>query len=119
MNARQQKVLARFGQVITFLDANTSAIPPASVANQRQTLTTAISQINGFAQDQVLKGNETVLAQTLSSARIALRDTYMRQLSTVALHSLVGKQPTDPNVPNAKQIFAPPATNGHPSRSSS
>lgn len=39
MNARHQKIVARFGQVITFLDANTSAIPTTSLANQRQTLT--------------------------------------------------------------------------------
>ena len=110
MNVRQRTTLDRFGQVITFLAANPSAIPPASVAGQLQALTNAISQINGFAQDQVLKGNETNLAQTLSSARIALRDTYMRQISTVGLHSLVGKLPTDPNVPNARLIFALPAT---------
>lgn len=110
MNARQQKILSRFGQVLTFLDANTNTVPPVTVATQRQLLNSAIAQINGFANDQVLRGNETVLAQTLSSARIALRDTYMRQLSTVGLHSLTGKQSTDPNVPRALQIFTLPAT---------
>jgi len=110
MEARQQKVLARFGQVLTFLDANTSIIPPSAVATQRDVLTAAITQINGFAQDQVTKGTESVLAQSLSSARTALRDTYMRQLSTVGLHSLTGKNPGDPSVQNAKQIFTLPGT---------
>ena len=110
MNKRQQNVLARFGQVLTFLDANTSSIPPTAVAGQRQALTTAIAQITGFAQDQVVKGHESVVAQTKSSACVALRDTYMRQLSTVGLHSLMGAHAGDPSVPNAKQIFALPAT---------
>jgi hypothetical protein len=110
MNARQQKVLARFGQVLTFLDANASSVTPASVATQRQALESAIAQINGFAQDQVVKGTESVMAQTLSSARTSLRDTYMRQLSTVGLHKLTGKNAGDPSVPNAKQVFALPAT---------
>ena len=110
MDARQQKILSRFGQVLTFLDTNTSSIPPNSVATQRQALTSAVSQIAGFAQDQVVKGTESVLAHTVSSARTALRDTYMRQLSTVGLHSLTGKNAGDPNVPNAKQIFTLPAT---------
>jgi len=78
MNARQQKVLARFGQVLTFLDANTTSIPPTAVAGQRQSLLGAITQINGFVQDQVVKGAEALTAQTLSSARTALRDTYNR-----------------------------------------
>jgi hypothetical protein len=110
MNARQQKVVARFGQVLTFLDANTTLIPPSAVAGQRQLLTGALSQITGFVQDQVVKGQESVLARTLSSARIALRDTYMRQLSAVGQHFLTGKKPTDPSVPNGVQIFALPAT---------
>jgi hypothetical protein len=110
MEARQQKVLARFGQVLTFLDANTSLIDPSAVASQRQVLNSAITQINGFAQDQVKKGTETVLAQSLSSARTALRDTFMRQLATVGLHSLTGKNAGDPNVANAKQVFTLPAT---------
>lgn len=115
MNARQQKVLARFGQVITFLDANTSTVDPASVAGQRQTLATAVTQITAFAQDQVVKGTESVMAQTVSSARTSLRDTYLRQLSAVGLHNLTGKNPGDPDVPNAKQIFALPATHTNPS----
>lgn len=110
MNARQQKVLARFGQVLTFLDGNATTVPPEKVASQRQTLESAIAQINGFAQDQVVKGQESVVAQTLSSARTSLRDTYMRQISAVGLHSLTGKHAGDPSVPNATQIFALPAT---------
>ena len=51
MKARQQKVLARFGQVLTFLDTNTSSIPPTSVASQREALLTATALITGFAQD--------------------------------------------------------------------
>jgi len=115
MNARQQKVLARFGQVLTFLDANTNTIDPASVAGQRQTLATSVTQITAFAQDQVVKGTESVMAQTVSSARASLRDTYLRQLSAVGLHSLTGKNAGDPNVPNAKQIFALPASRTNPS----
>ena len=110
MDKRQQKVLQRFGQVLTFLDTNTSTIPPAAVAAQRQTLESAVTQITTFAQDQVVKGHESVVAQTKTSARVALRDTYMRQLSTVGLHSLMGKHAGDPSVPNAKQIFALPTT---------
>jgi hypothetical protein len=110
MNARQQKTLARFGQVLTFLDANPSIIPATAVAKQRQLLTSAVTQITGFAQDQVLKGTESILAQTLPSARTALRDIYMRQLSTVGLYSLTGQHAGDPSVPNAAQIFAMPAT---------
>jgi hypothetical protein len=114
MDARQQKVLARFGQVMTFLDANTSRIDPTTVANQRQVLASAIVQINGFAQDQIRKGTETVLAQSLSSARTSLRDTYMRQLATVGQHTLTGLHAGDPNVANAKQIFTLPATRTNP-----
>lgn len=110
MNARQQKVVARFGQVLTFLDGNTNAVPPDKVASQRQSLESVITQINGFVQDQVVKGQESVVAQTLSSARTSLRDTYMRQVSTVGLHSLTGKHAGDPSVPNGTQIFALPAT---------
>jgi hypothetical protein len=110
MEAKQQKVLARFGQVLTFLDANTSLIPPSAVATQRQVLTSAIAQINGFAQDQLRKGTENVVAQSLSSARTALRDTYMRQLATVGLHSLTGLHAGDPNIANARQVFTLPAT---------
>ena len=110
MNARQQKIIARFGQVLTFLDANTNTIPPAKVANQRQALSAAIAEISGFAQDQVVKGQESLLAQTLSSARIALRDTYMRQLSTVGLLHLTGKHAGDPAVANGRQIFTLPVT---------
>ena len=110
MEAKQQKVLARFGQVLTFLDTNTSLIPPSAVATQRQVLASAVTQINAFAQDQVRKGTENVVAQSLSSARTALRDTYMRQMSTVGLHSLTGKNAGDPNVANAKQVFTLPAT---------
>ena len=110
MNARQQKVLARFGQVLTFLDANTTSIPPSAVAGQRQSLLGAITQITGFVQDQVVKGAEALTAQTLSSARTALRDTYMRQLSAVGLNSLTGKHAGDANVPNGTQIFALPTT---------
>jgi len=110
MNARQQKILDRFGQVQTFLDTNTNTVPAASVAGLRQVLASAVDQINGFAQDQVTKGTESVVAQTLSSARTSLRDTYLRQLSTIALQSVTGKKPGDPDVPNAKQIFSLPAT---------
>ena len=110
MEEKQQKIVSRFGQVLTFLDTNASVIPPDKVATQRQSLETAISQIQGFAQDQVVKGTESVTAQTKSSARTALRDTYMRQVSTVGLHTLTGKNPGDPNVPNARQIFTLPAT---------
>jgi hypothetical protein len=110
MNARQQKVLARFGQVLTFLDGNTSIVPATAVGGQRRALESAIAQIAGFAQDQVVKGTESLTAQTLSSARTALRDTYMRQVSTVAQHHLMGKNAGDPSVPNAAQIFALPAT---------
>jgi hypothetical protein len=114
MEARQQKVLARFGQVMTFLDANTSRIDPTTVANQRQVLASAIVQINGFAQDQIRKGTETVLAQSLSSARVALRDTYMRQVVTVGQHTLTGQHAGDPNVANARQVFTLPATRTNP-----
>lgn len=110
MNQRQQKTIDRFGQVLTFLDSNTPTIPPPAVAGQRQVVEGAVTQINGFAQDQVMRGNETVLAQTLSATRIALRDTYMRQLSTVGLQHLTGKNAGDPEVPKAAQIFALPAT---------
>lgn len=102
MNARQQKVVERFGQVDTFLDGNTAAIPPASVAQQRATLDAAIAQIQSFAQDQVTKGVESVQAHTLSSARIALRDTYLRQISQAALQKL-------PLTPNLKIAFKLPA----------
>jgi hypothetical protein len=67
-------VSARFGQVLTILDANTSLIAPIAVATQRQVLTGAIAQINGFAQDQRRKGTENVVAESLSSPRTALRD---------------------------------------------
>jgi len=110
MNARQQKKLVRFGQVLTFLDANPQIIPPAAVSGQRQSLTAAIGQITGFVQDQVVRGNESVVSQTLSSARIALRDTYMRQMSAVGLHHLTGKNAGDPNVPQGVQIFTLPST---------
>ena len=110
MNARQQKVLSRFGQVLTFLDANTSIVSPTSVATQRQMLENALTQITGFAQDQVVKGTESVVAQTVSSARTSLRDTYMRQVSTVGLYLLTGKHAGDPSVANARQIFALPRT---------
>ena len=110
MEVRQQKMVSRFGQVLTFLDSNASIIPADKVAAQRQTLETAITQINAFAQDQVVKGTESVVAQTKVSACTALRDTYMRQLATVGQHSLMGKHPGDPNVPNAANIFALPKT---------
>jgi len=110
MEVKQQKVVSRFSQVLTFLDTNTSLIPPATVATQRQTIQSAITQINAFAQDQIVKGSETVLSQTQSSARTALRDTYMRQLSTVGLHSLTGKNAGDPSVPGAVTIFTLPTT---------
>ena len=115
MNQRQQKTVDRFGQVLTFLDANTKDIPATAVAGQRQVLEGAVTQINGFAQDQVMRGNEVVLAQTLSSARIALRDTYMRAVATVGLQHLTGKNAGDPNVSKAAQIFALPATRTNPS----
>jgi hypothetical protein len=114
MEAKQQKVLARFGQALTFLDANTSLIPPNAVASQRDVLTAAVAQINGFAQDQLRKGTENVMAQSLSSARTALRDTFMRQLSTVGLHSLTGKHAGDPALSNAKEVFTLPATRTNP-----
>jgi hypothetical protein len=114
MEARQQKVLARFGQVMTFLSANTSRIDQTTIANQRQVLASAIVQINGFAQDQIRKGTETVLAQSLSSARVSLRDTYMRQLVTVGQHTLTGQHEGDPDVANAKQIFTLPGTRTNP-----
>lgn len=114
MEARQQKVLARFGQVMTFLDGNTTRVVPATVANQRQVLASAIVQINGFAQDQIRKGTETVLAQSLSSARVSLRDTYMRQVVTVGQHTLTGQHPGDPDVANARQVFTLPATRTNP-----
>lgn len=110
MNVKQQKMLSRFGQVLTFLDQNANLIPAASVAGQRQVLQAAVDQIGGFRQDQIVKGTETVLSQSVNSTRVALRDTFMRQLSTVGLHSLTGKRPTDPDVPGAAQIFAFPAT---------
>ena len=110
MEAKQQKALARFGQVLTFLDANTSLIAATAVASQRQVLTSAITQINGFAQDQVRRGTENVVAQSLSSARTALRDTFMRQLATVGQHGLTGKHAGDPDVANARQVFTLPVT---------
>lgn len=51
-----------------------------------------------------------MLAQTLSSARVALRDTYMRQLSTVGLHSLTGEHAGEPSIPHGVRIFTLPAT---------
>ena len=110
MDSRQQKVLQRFGQVLTFLDENRSTIPPNAVAAQRQTLQTAVTQITTFAQDQVVKGHESVVAQTKTSARVALRDTFMRQLSAVGLHHLRGKHAGDPDVPNAKLTFTLPTS---------
>jgi hypothetical protein len=110
MEAKQQKVVARFSQVVSFLDANQSVIDPATVATQRQVLASAIAEINAYAQLQVLRGADHVAAQSLSSARTALRDTYMRQLATLGVHTLTGKHAGDPDVLNAKQIFTLPTT---------
>lgn len=110
MEAKQQKVVARFSQVVSFLDANTDIIDPSAVVTQRQVLATAIAEINTYAQLQVLRGAEHVAAQSLSSARTALRDTYMRQLATLGVHTLTGKHAGDPDVANGKQIFTLPTT---------
>ena len=110
MEAKQQKVVVRFGQVVNFLDANTDLIDPGRVATPRQVLATAIAQISGYARSQARKGAEHVAAQSLASARTALRDTYMRQLATVGVYTLTGQHPGDPSVPNAKQIFTMPTT---------
>jgi hypothetical protein len=113
MNARQQKTITRFNQIIDFLDANTSVVPATLAAPQRQMLASAVAQIGAFGQAQIVKGGEVASSQTVASARKTLRDTYVRQLSTIGLQSLTGRNAGDPAVQNAEQIFTMPATRGN------
>lgn len=113
MNARQQQILTRFTQILAFLDANTEVIPPTLVAPQRQTVSTVVAQIDSFTQMQLIKGGDAPAARSVASARATLRDTYLRQLSTIGLHSLTGQNAGDPNVANAEQIFTMPTTRGN------
>lgn len=113
MNTRQQHTLARFAQILAFLDANADVIPTTLVVPQRQLLASAVAQITSFTQAQLVKGADVPASQSVAAARVALRDTYVRQLSTIGLHSLTGQNPGDPSVPNAVQIFTMPATRGN------
>ena len=113
MNTRQQHMLARFTQILAFLDANADVIPTTLVVPQRQLLASAVARITSFTQAQLVKGGDIPASQSVASARSTLRDTYIRQLSTIGLHSLAGQNPGDPSVPNAVQIFTMPATRGN------
>ena len=113
MNTRQQQILTRFTQILTFLDANASVIPTTLVAPQRQTLVTVLTQLDSFTQMQLVKGADAPAARSVASARVTLRDTYVRQLSTIGLLRLTGENAGDPSVANAAQIFAMPKTRGN------
>lgn len=102
MNQKQQKVVQRFAQVQTFLDANKALIDPATVAPQRAVLATAIAQIGTYAQQQQSRGVETVQAHTVASLRDSLRDSNMRPIATIALAKL-------PITPNLRSAFTLPA----------
>ena len=113
MNARQQRTLARFNHILAFLGENAATIPATLMAPQRQLLATVVAHINSFTQAQLVKGAASPASRTVASARTTLRDTYVRQLSTIGLHSLTGQTEGDPNVANAVQIFTMPATRGN------
>src|SRR5579871_6465477 len=103
MNAKQQKVVQRFAQVQSFLDANTAVIEPDSVAPQRAVLAGVVTQIGTYAQQQQSRGVETVQAHTVASLRDSLRDSTMRPIATIALAKL-------PITPNLRSAFTlPPA----------
>lgn len=110
MNARQQQILARFNQVLAFLDANPDTIPATLVAPQRQLLASVVAQVTSFTQVQLVKGADAPASQSVVSARATLRDTYLRQLSTIGLQSLTGRNPGDPDVASAVQVFTLPIT---------
>lgn len=110
MNARQQQILVRFNQILAFLDANADTIPATLVGPQRQLLASAVAQITSFTQAQLVKGADMPASQSVASARTALRDTYVRQLSTIGLQCLTGQNAGDADVPNALQIFTMPVT---------
>jgi len=114
MNARQRQILARFNQILAFLDANADTIPPTLVARQRQLLSTVVDQITSFTQAQIIRGANAPASQSVASARTTLRDIYLRQLSTIGLQSLMGANAGDPSVPNALQIFTMPTTRTNP-----
>src|SRR5579871_4782392 len=103
MNAKQQKVVQRFAQVQSFLDANTAVIEPDSVAPQRAVLAGVIAQIGIYAQQQQARGVETVQAHTVASLRDSLRDSFMRPIATIALAKL-------PITPNLRSAFTLPPT---------
>ena len=103
MNGKQQKLVQRFVQVESFLDANQALIDPASVAPQRVVLANAIAQVATYAQQQQSRGVETVQAHTVASLRDSLRDSFMRPIATIALAKL-------PITPNLRSAFTlPPA----------
>ena len=113
MTTRQQQILTRFNQILAFLDANAATIPATLLAPQRQALAAVVAQINSFTQMQLIKGADAPAARSVASARATLRETYLRQLSTIGLQSLTGQNAGDPNVANALQIFTMPVTRGN------
>jgi hypothetical protein len=110
MNARQQKVLDRFIQVLSFLDTTHEVIPPAAVSTLQRQLSAAVDAIATDARTQAGGGVTSGGGASVTAARQALRDTYMRQVATIGISRLTGRHPGDPDVPNAAQIFTIPAT---------